>query len=199
MPPTGGIAPSVRFPGQIQIWEPGSYIMHGDHRIPLLTIGNRSIPLFAVSGMASWALMNLILCALGVIFAAVTVLRVLLKRRRQKEDENIKTPSNNEYGDSEYIESTQEQSEEQKSRKRHRLAWLIIVIAMGIIGVLLFILTQNMRWTMVLLDIWTIAHAVLFAAEAVAMFCLFRRKKNKKDKNDNGHGQGAVIAQTAPA
>ena len=47
----------------------------------------------------------------------------------------------------------------------------------------MFILTQDMRKTMALMDWWTIFHLIIFALEAVAYKLIHKREDDEEDKD----------------
>ena len=95
-----------------------------------------------------WALMNLILSALSAIFAIVTVIRTYRQRKR-------------------YAWS--------KKEKRRKFIWLSAAILVGIAGIILFYLTQDISQEMVLFDKWTIAYIMLFIVEIKCLMTTFER------------------------
>jgi hypothetical protein len=98
------------------------------------------------------AIINLILSTLGAICVIASIIRIL---RRKKEGK----------------------SWTDKEDKQRRLACLIVAIVMGISGVLLFLLTENIGiQTTTLSDKWTIAHAAIFTVEIVCMTLAFGLK-----------------------
>jgi TM2 domain-containing membrane protein YozV len=63
---------------------------------------------------------------------------------------------------------------DEKQNKRHRLVWLVTAIAMGIAGVFVFILTQDMTAQIVLVNVWSIVNAVILAVEILAVMFVFK-------------------------
>ena len=68
----------------------------------------------------------------------------------------------------------------QKGRRRN--LWLLIAAIVGIVNIVVFLLTENMRNPMILVDKWTIVNAVLFIAEIIAITLIFQRKKQQRKK-----------------
>jgi uncharacterized repeat protein (TIGR02543 family) len=120
------------------------------------TIDDGGIPLFGKAGY-NWALLNLILAILGVLVAIFAIVRS--RRKDQEEDE---------YGNKE--------EEGRKARRR----WVIISIVAAVLGVILFILTEDMRLPMAIIDRWTIFNAVLFIVSAIGM----ARASKKQDEEE---------------
>ena len=118
----------------------------------------------------TWALMNLILAIVGAIGAVLTVLHVW-RKNRQRGDE------------------AQMSRDEEESRKR-RKQWLLAVGLVSLVSCVLFPLTQDITNRMTLLDVWTIAHILLFAAQGVATWQILNRKESR-----DGDGGGIDMAQ----
>ncbi|MCL1853704.1 MAG: InlB B-repeat-containing protein [Peptococcaceae bacterium] len=133
-----------------------------ESNVPVISIGNNEIPLVGLPGVMVWALVNLILCVLGVILAIITLNRVIIKKRQ--DDDNEK---------------------QRKTRK----TFLIITAVLAVAGVILFLLTEDMRNLMVLLDAWTIVSLVIFVAEIIGVVFVFKRSKNK-DNDDFDYTDG---------
>jgi len=55
---------------------------------------------------------------------------------------------------------------------------------LGIAGAVLFFLVEDMRRQMVLIDLWTLTHAAIFAAEIIAVTITFRKKKSTNEEDD---------------
>ena len=119
----------------------------------------------------TWALMNLILAIVGAIAAVATVIHVWRKNRNRRE-------------------AGIDFEAEEESRKR-RKQWLFAVGLVSIVSAVLFPLTQDMSNRMTLLDVWTIAHVILLAAQVVATWQILRRK----ERYDDGDGGNLDIAQ----
>jgi cbb3-type cytochrome oxidase subunit 3 len=130
----------------------------------LTSIEGNEIPLFAPMGIEAWALMNMIICVLGTVITVVA----LAYATRRKMHVDIEKEGICRYEDDDTYVS------------RNRLHWLAATAVMGIAGIFLFLLTQDMSNPVVLVDIWTIIHAVIFAAEFIAALFVFKRGKASK-------------------
>jgi len=108
--------------------------------------GNWLIPLFSKDGMPAWALVNLILCIIGALYAIMTIIRV---RRRKRDEAELGLANDTEEG------------------KKRRSVLLIVMSVMAISSIILFILTQDMRLQVVFLDRWTIFNALILYAEII--------------------------------
>ena len=132
-----------------------------NQEVPLISIGNTQIPLFAWPGNGSWGLVNLILAGAGLILAALKANRAVSEKRREK---------------------TQDQDQPlfagEERRRKWRLRFLTAAMALSAAGVLLFIITQDVRAHMVLVNVWTIAQAAIFAIELIIFAFLHKDEKS---------------------
>jgi len=134
----------------------------------------QEIPLFAGNELSHfvWALWNLILSVAGVVLAIMTVINVLMKIRTDRRyNENTEIHRENE-------------EDEKKSNTGRRLLILAVPL-LAIIALTLFLLTQNMKKLMVLVDWWTIVHAVLFGAAIVCYIFAFIRDNDEDSASPN--------------
>lgn len=144
-----------------------------DLPIPMIRFGEKGVLLFPPEGAEAWALLNLILAALGFIYALINIARALLRKRRIRKEYCDR-------GDEIRIEDLCEE-EESMTVRLLRPSWLAASIILGILGALLFALTQDMSKMMVLIDIWTLAHMIIFAVELITVIFIFK-KDNKRKK-----------------
>jgi uncharacterized repeat protein (TIGR02543 family) len=146
-----------------------------EEAVALQNIPIIGVPLYGPSGFGAWSLVDLILAVLGILLALAFAIRVLTRKREDDEEDN---------NDNAYYTQTQEQREQQADKVRKaRRTWLILALAFAIINVLVFILTQDMRTPMVLVDWWTIVMLIIFIVEIVALRFVFKKAK-KDDKDD---------------
>jgi len=75
--------------------------------------------------------------------------------------------------------------------KQQNLVLLTAAIGMGIVGAFLFALIQDMSRLMVIIDMWTITHTVIIAAQLVSIAIIL--KHDKKSRAD-GKSQPALPA-----
>ncbi|MCL1918563.1 MAG: InlB B-repeat-containing protein, partial [Peptococcaceae bacterium] len=141
--------------------------------VPIAKIGGTEIPLTGLPGMAVWALVNLILCVLGIFVGVFAIYRA---RQRKNEYQNPK--------DMERYQEIGEQREEQHKRKQRRNILLITAIGMSILGVIVFMITENMMNLMVLVDYWTIVNAIIFAVEIIATVFIIKHKKDDDERDE---------------
>ena len=124
--------------------------------IPVISIGRMNIPLYAPKALESWALANLVLCILGAVLAAIAIIRVILMRKRE-------------------MDATTIRNNVLVNKRRYNAFWLIASVALGIAGVSVFILMQDMANLMVLIDMRVIVNAIIILAEVIAILLAFRR------------------------
>ena len=65
-----------------------------------------------------------------------------------------------------------------RNRKEERIlrpVWLIVSILMGIVGLAIFLLTEDMKLSMVLTDKWTIPSTIVLGMGIVSLFLTFKR------------------------
>jgi hypothetical protein len=119
----------------------------------------------------NWALVNLILSIVGVVMAIIVTIRALLLKKKEnnkKEDYN------------------------KEEKRMQRKTWLLVTIALAIIGIVVFLFTEDMSLPMRMVDKWTIVHAILLIAEFAAIACIFKRK-NTSENNQNSTAPNANI------
>jgi len=99
----------------------------------------------------TWALLNLVLGVVGVVLAVVLVVLVLLWRNKdQKKVED---------------------------KKQLRTLLFLTTIILGIVGIAVFFLTEDMSRTMGWVDIWSIVSVVVFAVEVIALTLFLKLNK----------------------
>ena len=130
----------------------------------LIIIDDPGVPLGQGGTERTWALWNLILSIAGAILAVMMGIRVLLKRKRDKQEDE---------------QGIERNEEEEKARKRMLLVLAVPILAIA--AFIIFFLTQDMRLKMILVDWWTIVHAVLFAAGIICYIFAFKRGRDEED------------------
>ena len=145
--------------------------------IPLLALFGTPIPLFkgSIASEYVWALVNLILAIAGIILALITLIRVITQKRNEKDDEHDQPEG--------------ETAEEREKQKTRRWLWIIVTVIMGIAGLAVFFLTEDMTKLMVMVDYWTIVNAIIFILEAVSFAFAFKRNKSHDDTPDTPEQQ----------
>jgi len=144
-----------------------------------IVVDDAMIPYAPAPNQATWALWNLILSIAGVVLVLMVSARALIARRKEDEQDRANA-------DSDKRRSANADSGERKKRGRQPLIVAIPVLA--IIAIIIFILTQDMTARMIMADMWTIAHAVLFAAGLLSF--IFAYKSDKDEHSDDALAEG---------
>ena len=125
----------------------------------------------------TWALVNLILSIAGLILAITIGICILLQQKKKQ----TKTQPNNNDNNNDYERETYKM---QKGRQRN--IWLAAASALGIAGIVVFLLTEDLTRTMTLVDNWTILNVLIFAAQlAATLTALTYICKHKKTNQHN--------------
>jgi len=145
---------------------------------PIVPLANPGFIFFAPWGADYWALLNLILAILGAILTPIALIKVLQKRKQIEREVEIElnSLSQNEV----YI------IDEERLYHKRRLEWFAATAVLGGIGILIFVLTQDMRKTMALMDWWTIFHVIVFVLEIIAFRLIYKKEKDE-DNRSNKH------------
>ena len=135
--------------------------------VPTMSVGNLNIPLSAGEGLDQyvWAFANFVMAIAGIILAAVTIVRMARQKRRERI----------------YAENNAYTVSEEEIQARGRFGWVVMAVVMGILGIVLFFLTENIRNLMVVVDDWTILSAVIFALALAGFRFAFRNSKYDDD------------------
>ncbi len=120
-----------------------------------------------MASSAAWALVNLI-CT---ILTALAAIYTLFAKRKEKTDEN----------ENEYL--TDDSEDKKKRKARFAKSAKIIGIALTLIAVITFILTEDMGLRMVLVDKWTILMVAYAVLQAVDMI-IGKTDKKSDDKKE---------------
>ena len=100
----------------------------------------------------SWPILNLILCILGGLLAVLTLIRALFWSKNKEQERYIEKNGISPF-------------------------WLILTVILAIIGIVVFIRTEDMRLTMAIVDVWTIANASIFLLGLLSMRLTFKKGK----------------------
>ena len=148
-------APSLPPPEEIVV-----PVVNEDGTITYATIPNDEVPLAAPPMPLHWALVNLLLTILTVIIMLLLMITYITKKRDEKEGDKRKG---------------RERDEAEVKRKGFfRLAAVVIAI----VSIVVFILTEDMRLPMVLVDRWTLLMAIIALIQVVV--ALISKKKYVK-------------------
>ena len=85
----------------------------------------------------------------------------------------------------------EEESPSEKRVSKRKLIYIIAIGALAVIGLILFIITQDMTRTMVLVDFWTLFH-VLFVGLQILLLILLARKFKAVVTYEGNTGRGAI-------
>jgi len=145
-----------------------------DKEVPRIGFAGMEVPIFPTSpSVAVWALFDLLFCLLGITYAVAFSLRALFwKIHGKAEIEETYRPEADDYMD--YYK-------ERRTVKQFKLLWLAATAFLAAIGALLFLLKEDMSNMMVLIDWWTLPHAIIFAAEIIAVMFVFKKKQDYYD------------------
>ena len=80
-----------------------------------------------------------------------------------------------------------------RKKKRRITIYEIIIIILAIVGIILFIVTEDTRTPMRYVDRYTIIHVILFLVIVVGVILIYKRtKKNEnRDKYENNDSPGS--------
>jgi uncharacterized repeat protein (TIGR02543 family) len=144
-----------------------------------------------VEAVLTWALLNLILSIIGVILAIVLVIFALLWRnKKQKEEQEQQTKQGKAKGQqytttTKYGANNETEQQKQQKRKQRRTLLLLASVVLGIVGIVVFFLTEDMSRVMAWVDKWTIVNAIILIVEIIAAIFTFKTKKEEKENNDD--------------
>jgi len=156
-----------------------------DH--PVITIGDTVVPLVGPRHIATWALLNLILLIGGIILAIFATTRTVMQRAKRKRDREEEIMLYMREGRS----FNEEESRGEKRMSKRKLLYIIAICVLAVIGLILFIITQDMTRTMVLVDFWTLFH-VLFVGLQIVLLVLLARKLKAIVTYEGNTGRGSV-------
>ena len=136
--------------------------------VTIITIGSMEIPLSGGPKMSQyvWALINLTCAVSGIILSLIAAARAFLNKKYEKD-----------YVRYSYIPAGM------KKQKQVRSIWLTIAIITGIIGIAVFIYTENTTKLMVLLDNWTVINTAILGLGVISYLFAFKRSKNAGDES----------------
>jgi heme/copper-type cytochrome/quinol oxidase subunit 2 len=118
-----------------------------------------------VKGQNAWALFNLILAIIGIVLALTACIHALVRNTREKREAS---------------EGFVPQSERLQRRNR-RMLWFVIAVCLGIAGVVVFFLTQDLSSQMVMVDNWTILNAIILVLEIASYVFAFAHSQGTKN------------------
>lgn len=149
-----------------------------EQNIPVFNIVGNKIPLYGERGSLSWALVNLILVIVGLLLAIATIIRVVARRKNKGEGRQMDI-----YPESHRASRIVPKSRN-KQKKNVRFSCFAATVILAIIGGIVFLLTENMSFPMVLLDVWTIVNALILLAVLVFMVIVFKQTKHVNQRKE---------------
>ncbi len=152
---------------------PDTPLANADRNIQL---GNQEVPLAAGGNSPAWALLNLLFTILTGIISLVVVIAYFFGKKK-KEQENEKS----ELYAMRRMRTERYEDEDAGKLKKKGIARLISIVV-AIVAVVIFILTEDMRLPMVMMDKYTILMAIIAIAQIVVAF--FTKKSRKKDDDE---------------
>ena len=151
---------------EVRILQPIYAPTIGDEKTPLATFGG--IPIFAPMGASYWALLNLILVIAGTTLAVFSAIRLTFRKREERK--LTKTG----------FETSMDIPLGKRKSIKLKLNWLAFALGMALVGILVFLLTQDMRQMPVWTDFWTILHAIILAIEIIALRISIKKIQNNE-------------------
>lgn len=118
-----------------------------------------------------WALVNLILTVVGMIWAAVLFVGIFINKKKTEQTEKYDA------------EQKTQTIEEEQSKKSKSMLWRVLAIITAIVSLIVFIITEDMSLPMVMSDKWTLLMVVLLAFEGLFTAIMYITRNNKKDNN----------------
>jgi uncharacterized repeat protein (TIGR02543 family) len=128
---------------------------------------------FAPMGSEYCAILNFILAALGAVLTPIALVKVLQRRKRFEREAEKKLGEL-----SKQSELNRDEAgiiNEDKPYRQSKLEWFTATAILGGIGVLLFVLTQDMTKAAVFMDWWTITHIIIFSLEAITFKLIYKK------------------------
>ncbi|MGL4668735.1 MAG: hypothetical protein ACRCWR_12515, partial [Saezia sp.] len=119
--------------------------------VPVLSLGNVSIPLHSAGEPNTWSLFNLLIAIAGSVFTIISALFAV----RSRKDDNL-------------------------SYKTKIRAFVFIALLLGIANLLLFLITASLQGLCVLFDNWSVLMAILFILQIV-LLARVKRKHARGD------------------
>jgi uncharacterized repeat protein (TIGR02543 family) len=144
--------------------------------IPVLDIGETEVPLLGVEGYSYWSLVDLAIALLGILCA---LWYVFVYRRRRAQDSKSTADSGAGQGRPMAPPGAGVMHDEPESEAGRRRGMLCIAMfAVAVANILLFLLTQDLTGApLVIVDVWTIPEAILFAAEILLGYLAIKKEK----------------------
>ncbi len=128
-------------------------------------------PLAPMAGGA-WALVNLILMLLTVLASLLLLLGYLGKKKYAKEDE---------YGNALHDANGNEIIDYTRNKKGF---WRVASLIPAVAAVIAFVLTENMRLPMIMVDRWTLLMVIIAVVQLIVAVLCKKKKESEEDENE---------------
>ena len=138
----------------------------------------------------SWALVNLIA---AILSAVMTIVALVLKRTNDNDDDEDEDEENAE--NKAKVMTTEEEEDEEEDDIYHRRRypkWVSLLAS--IIGIIVFILTEDMRLPMVMIDKYTIVQLVLALASLLMLVMAIDKKYDDEEDEEEEDEEATVVA-----
>jgi uncharacterized repeat protein (TIGR02543 family) len=140
-----------------------------------------------------WALVNLILSILGVVFTIIAALFVLLGRKPAGADSGQGAGKGNQGSSDRYFwrlnaasavndKSITNANTPHSKINRRWLWWFIVAVVLTVVGVVVFLRTEDMSLSMGFVDKWTIVNVVVFVVVLVVVHACIQELKFKNEQ-----------------
>lgn len=131
-------------------------------------------------GRDHWALINLILAIAGVVLSLALFISFFIRKSNKKKTDSDEQIESDVQTQASYSEDHEEDKEEKKQNK----LWKTISIIFGIMGIIVFLITEDMSNPMVYIDGWTPIMIVIAIAQVVALVMTQVKRKDHKDEDE---------------
>ncbi len=157
------------------------------------------VPLAAPAGFAAWALANLILVVLSIVATLAFTLARSLQNRKSKKAEEQSSEYYSEHSSALSENARAGNAADAQERRSRGIGWLVAGILVTLLGLVLFILTQDMSLPMVWTDRWTIVNLVILLGAIALGVIAIRRTKQKRaqqESPESGHTNNNTAGET---
>ena len=146
-----------------------------DQQVPLAAWGHNEA--------GHWALLNLICLIMTIIILLPG--KAIIKKIRQVFSDDEEENKNEETA-CDMIENDEEEDSTSDKKKLQRILGMIAQLIIAVAALILFIRTENLTKPMVIIDKWTLAMIILFAATwAIDVFVIrYAREKEQQEEYD---------------
>ncbi len=124
------------------------------------------VPMAAPAAEAHWALLNLIAMIATALVALLAILGIFKKNDEDKEEEEMK--------------AVEEKEEEKEERGRGK----ILTAIPALLSIIAFLLTEDMRLKMALIDRWTLLMVIILIVNIILAFLTRNRKKEEEEEEE---------------